>query len=225
MSLSLEITFLGHAALTLETDGFRLITDPYSSEIGYAPINQNADLVTLSHPNPKWHSCLDELRTDAIYRGLENIGQTVHHGPFALEAIEVFENLPNDGPNAMVKISANGLHILHMGDCGHLPTPAQIEACGQVDILLALAGAGPTIALPDLMEFIEQLRPRIVIPMHFAVPHLAMKAAPVEELEALWKGEIARGDSHFSVSRETLPASPQLRVLKPLRMFIEVAPE
>ena len=218
----LKITFIGHACFCLEWKTRRLLTDPYAPVIGYAPIETRADFVTLSHENPKYHSCLDEFdgfdnAPNAIYRGLEHLGQTVHHGPFALQAIEVFENLPSDGPNAMTLIEADDIRVLHMGDCGYLPTNEQIEACGRVDVLLALAGAGPTIDLPDLLQFIEAVNPKIVVPMHFGVPDLDMKIAPVEELENLWPGEIVHKNSSCQISRDALPAEAQLWVLEPLR--------
>ena len=223
----LKITFIGHACFCLEYKTRRLLTDPYSTQIGYAPIETRADFVTISHENRKYHSCLDEFdefenAPNAIYRGLEHLNQTVHFGPFALHAVEVFEKLPDnsshgEGANAMTLIEAGDLRVLHMGDCGHLPTEEQIAACGRVDVLLALAGAGPTIALPDLMQFIEAIQPKIVIPMHFGVPDLTMKIAPVEELERLWRGEIAHKNSSCQISRDDLPGEAQLWILEPLR--------
>ena len=228
----LKITFVGHACFCLQFKTRRLLTDPYSTQIGYAPIETRADFVTISHPNPKYHSCLDEFdefenAPNAIYRGLEHLGQIVHFGPFALQSVEVFEKLPDgngshgeadgDGANAMTLIEAGDLRVLHMGDCGHLPTKEQIAACGRVDVLLALAGAGPTLSLPDLLEFIEAIQPKIVIPMHFGVPHLTMQIAPVEELERLWPGEIAHKSSSCQISRDELPGEAQLWVLEPLR--------
>ena len=218
MLTSLEITFLGHACFLFQFANKRLLTDPYSTAIGYEAVDLTVDVVTLSHHNPKYHSCLDDVKTETIYKGLEQLGATINHGPFVLQAVEVFENLPADGPNAMVIIEAAGLRVLHMGDCGHEPTPVQVEACGRVDVLLALAGAGPTLALPDLMKFIEALGPKIVIPMHYGVPGLDMQIAPVEELEQLWTGELVRGGSSCSVSGESLPDEAQLWVLAPLRL-------
>ena len=223
----LKITFIGHACLCLEYKTRRLLTDPYSPEIGYAPIETRTDFVTISHENRKYHSCLDEFEQfdgapNAIYRGLEHLNQTVRCGPFGLQAIEVFEKLPDDdgkaeGANAMTIIEAGDLRILHMGDCGHLPTKTQIEACGRVDILLALAGAGPTIALPDLLEFIVDLGPQIIIPMHFGLPHVIGKFGPLSDLEKLWPGEIAHKSSSCQISRDDLPDSSQLWILPPLR--------
>ena len=222
---SLEITFVGHACFLIESGAARLLTDPYSTAIGYAATSESVNVVTLSHENPKYHSCLDDVQTQEVIRGLEHTGQTVQSGPFEISFIEVFENLRDgqtdgDGSNAMTLIEAANLRILHMGDCGHLPTPAQTKACGRVDVLLALAGAGPTIALPDLLKFIEIIEPKIVIPMHFGVPNLTMQIAPVEELEALWPGEIQRGDSSCHVFAPQLPDAPVLRVLKPLRLRV-----
>ena len=61
----MRITWLGHAAFLIETETeqgkVRIITDPYSSRTGYDPIDEAADVVTLSHENPKYHSCLDEI--------------------------------------------------------------------------------------------------------------------------------------------------------------------
>ncbi len=215
---SLDITFLGHACFLLQSRGKRLLTDPYSPAIGYAPVDQFAGRVTLSHDNPKYHSCLDDVRADSVIRGLEHLGETMRSGPFQLHFIEVFERLPNDGPNAMTLIEVAGLRVLHMGDCGHLPTPAQTKACGRVDVLLALAGAGPTLKLPDLLRFVEAVGAKIVIPMHFGVPGLTMQIEPVETLERLWPFDVVTGESIYRVSRDEVTAMPLLRVLEPLRL-------
>ena len=182
----MQITFVGHACFQIQTGGFKIITDPYSSQIGYSPVNLGADIVTLSHDNPKWHSCLDDVRGDfQVVNGLEIVGETLRAGAISFEAIEVFENLPDDGPNAMLKITAEKTRILHMGDVGHALDDATREKCGEIDVLLAPTGGAPTISLPDLLEFIEKLAPKIVIPMHFGVPNLAMNALPLEAVAAL----------------------------------------
>ena len=217
MPKNLEITFIGHACFVLDFDNHRLLTDPYSPAIGYAPVDQSVDVAALSHENLKYHSCLDDVRAQTVVRGLEHLGETVENGPFKMSFVEVFETLPDDGPNAMALIEVADLRVLHMGDCGHLPTKTQIEACGRVDVLLALAGAGPTIDLPDLMQFIAAIAPKIVIPMHFGLPGVVGNFAPLRELEQLWTGEIVRRDSSCQIRRASLPEAAQLWVLEPLR--------
>ncbi|HEX8464925.1 MAG TPA: MBL fold metallo-hydrolase, partial [Abditibacterium sp.] len=119
----MRITFLGHAAFLIETSQKRIITDPYSPEIGYRAIAERADFVTLSHHNPKWHSCLDDISGDfePIW-GLEILENGARRGEISFGAVEVFEKEPNQGPNAMIWLESEGLRVFHTGDCGILPS-------------------------------------------------------------------------------------------------------
>ncbi len=54
-----------------------------------------------------------------------------------------------------------------MGDVGNPLSEAQLDFFQGVDVLLALAGGPPTIELDDLKTVIDQVAPRLVIPMHF----------------------------------------------------------
>lgn len=216
----MRLTFLGHAAFLLETRGKRVIFDPYSSEIGYLPVDADADFVCLSHQNPKWHSCLDAVGGDfEILDGLNLVGASVRRGDLSFGAARVFEK-PGEGENAMVWLESEGLRVLHMGDCGVLPDEVTLENCGRVDVLLALAGGFPTLALDDLMVLTEKLAPRMVIPMHFGVPGLQMAALDVAAIEQRFQPphRVRNAGSSLEITPETLPQSAQLQVLKPLRL-------
>jgi L-ascorbate metabolism protein UlaG (beta-lactamase superfamily) len=218
----MRITFLGHAAFLIETVGNRIITDPYSHEIGYLPVDQRADFVCLSHDNPIWHSCLDDISGDfETLNGLEILEETIERGPLRFGAVKVFEK-PNEGPNAMIWIDIEGLRVLHMGDCGVLPHDETLEKCGRVDVLLALSGGFPTLNLEDLMVLVEKLAPKIVIPMHFAVLDLKMKALGVEEIGKRFEArQIVRHEgSILEITPENLLEATQLHVLKPLRIAL-----
>ncbi len=218
----MRLTFLGHAAFLISHAGTKIITDPYSSEIGYLPIDRRADFVTLSHDNPKWHSCLDDVRGDfEVIRGLEFAEGCIRRGPLKFGAVSVFEK-PNEGENAMIWVEIEGIRVLHMGDCGVLPDDETLQKCGRVDILLALAGGLPTLPLDDLMILIEKLSPKIVIPMHFGVPGLQMEALSIEEIEKRFDPMRARygnsGDFTVNFTCSTLPRKTQLLCLPPLRL-------
>ncbi len=215
----MRITFLGHAAFLLETAGKRTVTDPYSSEIGYRPVDERADIVTLSHHNPRWHSCLDDIEGEfeAIH-GLEILESGATRGEISFGSVLVYER-ENEGENAMMWLESEGIRVLHTGDCGVLPDDATLRKCGRVDVLLALAGGAPTLALDDLMILVEKLAPKIVIPMHFGVPELQMTALGVEELEKRWDAShIVRGGSTLELFAHSLPQQSELRVLRPARL-------
>ena len=66
--------------------------------------------------------------------------------------------------NALYRFELDGIAVCHMGDVGNPLTEAQLAPLrGRVDVLLALAGGGLTIALPDLDEAIAEIGPRVVI--------------------------------------------------------------
>jgi L-ascorbate metabolism protein UlaG (beta-lactamase superfamily) len=68
--------------------------------------------------------------------------------------------------NALYLFTLGGIRVLHMGDIGNPVSPAYLDALrGNVDLLLALAGAHATIALDDLDAAIAAIQPRAIIPM------------------------------------------------------------
>lgn len=209
----MQLTWYGHAAFEIETRGTRVLTDPYSSQIGYAPINAAPDIVTFSHENPRYHSCLDELRhpfevVDGLQLAQEK--RTVRQHGITFGALEVFEDAEGNGPNAMVWLEAEGLRVLHMGDCGHPLTQEHLKACGKVDVLLAPAGGAPTIAVTDLAHFVRQLRPRLVIPMHYALPQLkTLNLRPVGDFTNLFPATLVE-----RAPQPTVTLTQELRALQ-----------
>ena len=71
------------------------------------------------------------------------------------------------GQNGMYRFELDGIRCAHMGDVGNPLTDTQQSFFEDTDILFALAGGYLTLELPDLMEMIHRVRPRLVIPMHF----------------------------------------------------------
>ena len=62
----------------------------------------------------------------------------------------------------------DGIRFLHMGDTdNHLLEVHLKELDGNVDVLLALAGADATITPDELYKVITRLKPKPVIPMHY----------------------------------------------------------
>ncbi len=173
----MDITWFGHAAFKLtDASGRSVITDPYTPEgVGYAPIRETADLVIISSDDDDAHcradlipgapAVLNALRVAREGGRAEAAGLTVT----AIEAAE-WDHHPEHavpGQNGMYRFEMDGLRIAHMGDVGNPLTPAQQSFFEDVDILLALAGGYLTIELPDLMEMVHRVRPKLIVPMHF----------------------------------------------------------
>lgn len=173
----MQITWYGHAAFGLAPEtGPRLVTDPYTPEgVGYPPITEPADLVIMSSDDDSAHCRGDLIAGEPeIVNALtvaQNGGKASAQGVeiTAIEAAEWDHHPEHEvpGQNGMYRFELDGIRCAHMGDVGNPLTEAQQDFFVETDILFALAGGYLTILLPDLMEMIHRVRPRLVIPMHF----------------------------------------------------------
>jgi L-ascorbate metabolism protein UlaG (beta-lactamase superfamily) len=231
----MELTWYGHAAFLLEGEAgdgatSRVMLDPYRApDVGtYAPIDDVADVVAISHVNEKYHSHTASARPRPggppveVVDGLALLdgAQPVAARGVPFTAVRVWENEKRDEPIAMVGVTVGGVRFLHMGDCGHALAPEEVAACGPTDVLLALAGGPPTLELSDLLNFVRALAPRVVVPMHFLNDRINLKLRPVADFLALLPAEIPV--RHFdsptvTVTPESLPARTEVWVLPPAR--------
>jgi L-ascorbate metabolism protein UlaG (beta-lactamase superfamily) len=64
--------------------------------------------------------------------------------------------------------------VCHLGDLGHVPSQEQVEQFSDVDVLLIPVGGRSTLAGSRAAEAVNLIEPRIVIPMHYKIPGLAV---------------------------------------------------
>lgn len=183
----MRLTWYGHAAFLVEAEGRRIILDPYTSpDAGtYEPINDEADLVVVSHENAKYHSGLSQIRPPfEVVRALEIPPEGADAAGIRFFAIPVFETpekLAGDEVT-IVHFRADGLHVVFLGDLGHALTDLEITPIRGADLLLVPAGGPPTIDFALVPDLIEAIAPRLIVPMHYLTPKINLKIQPVERL-------------------------------------------
>jgi L-ascorbate metabolism protein UlaG (beta-lactamase superfamily) len=172
----MKLKWLGHAAFRItSSDGVSVITDPHNPETsGYAPYREPCDIVIMSSDNDLFHCNThlvpgEHITINALELARSGAPRVEHGIAFsAIEAMEALDHREHDpDQNGMYRMVVDGVAIGHMGDVGNALSPAQIDFFRGVDVLLALTGGHPTIALPDLKHVIEATRPKLVVPMHF----------------------------------------------------------
>ena len=225
----MHITFYAHASFRLEDERRTVITDPYTpgpDGAGFAPIDEPADLVLMSSTTDRFHSDPSHIRgnptvVDTLALPLE--GAVIADLP--VRPFPAMENLNHDfgrdpDANAMYLFTIGGLRVLHMGDIGNPLGAEQLDALrGQVDILLALAGARATIALDALDAAIAAIGPRVIIPMHYYSPRGVLKILPVDEFLARYPEEMITrvAGPTLELTPGTLPATTRIYVLEQSR--------
>jgi L-ascorbate metabolism protein UlaG (beta-lactamase superfamily) len=220
----MRITWYGHAAFLIETQGVRIILDPYRSPDcgGYEPIDEPADLVIVSHENDRYHSHLGQIIPPfETIRALALPPEgTVFHD-IRIQAMHVFETperLPEDEVT-IVHLRSEDLHVVFLGDLGHPLTEPELAPLRGADVVLAAAGGPPTIDYPDIPPLLDAIGPRIVIPMHFKTPKINLNIAPLEAFLAVMGNDAVErlGASSIEVTPSSLPEKRTIIVLEHAR--------
>ena len=109
------------------------------------------------------------------------------------------------------------VRLCHLGDLGIRELDAQtLEAIGETDVLFVPTGGEDVLDPVQAHKIINQLEPKIVIPMHYAIPQTSLKGARVEEfLEELGE-ENLKGEEKFSFKKKDLEEDrTKIVLLKP----------
>jgi L-ascorbate metabolism protein UlaG (beta-lactamase superfamily) len=225
----LTVSFYAHACFRLAGDGLTVITDPYTpgpDGAGFDPIDEPADIVLMSSATDRFHSDPSHISGGPlVVNALDLPPGGAEVGGLYVEPFPAMESLAHDfgrdpDANAMYRFRLGGVSVLHMGDVGNPLTPAQLDAlAGRVDLLLALTGDGPTIALDDLDAAIRAIRPRVVIPMHYYSPRGVLRILPVEAFTARYPaGQVTHvGRPGVALDPGALLDGPQVVVLEQSR--------
>jgi L-ascorbate metabolism protein UlaG (beta-lactamase superfamily) len=220
-----RITWYAHACFRLEGSGLTIVTDPYTPErAGIPPVTDRADVVLMSSALDDAHSNWRMIPgSPRVVNALDAVDSPVRLDRSvevrAVAATEGRDRPDDPKANALYVVALDGVRVCHMGDVGTPLAEHQLAPLrGRVDVLLALAGAGETIPLPDLDRAIAEIGPRIVIPMHYATPRIRYALGSLEDFLAAHAGESVerRAESGLEVTQETLPARRAIVVLSPL---------
>jgi L-ascorbate metabolism protein UlaG (beta-lactamase superfamily) len=163
----LDLTWLGHSCFRLRGKNAVAITDPYPPSLGPRLAKLEADLVTVSHPHPN-HSNVPAVKGHVIdgpgeyeVKGVTVIGlPTYHDGTRGEER----------GRNTVFLIEVDDVRVCHLGDLGHKLDDAALDVIGSVDVLLVPVGGGNSLDAAGAAEVVRQIEPRVVVPMHYALP-------------------------------------------------------
>ena len=198
----MKIKWLGHASFLLTaTDGTRVVTDPYSGEIGFDFPAVSADVVTVSHDHYDHNNSKAVSGAPVVFSSVGNFQRE----NVRLQGIPTYHDEVEGakrGPNVAFIIELDGIKICHLGDLGQPENDELVRAAKGVDILLIPVGGTYTLDGKTAADYVGKIQPKIIIPMHFKTPDLCIEIDGIAEFEKAIKGaEITH------LGAETLPIS------------------
>jgi L-ascorbate metabolism protein UlaG (beta-lactamase superfamily) len=212
----------------ISTKGTRIVLDPHAiPEYGRNIVS--ADLVLMSHfhDDHTQIGVVENAKQAKIINGLKKEGKNKDDWNLVDEQFKDVHirtvgcyhdgvSGMKRGKNAIWALDVDGLHIVHLGDLGHVLSETQVKKIGPVDVLLIPVGGIYTINGSDAKEVVEQLKPRhYVIPMHFGFSDADKLLTPREFLEDQKEGTVRRYDTNELTldPKAKAPQYPRIAVL------------
>ncbi len=174
------ITWYGQSCFKIQSGETVVFTDPFNKEIGLTPPRGQANIVTISH-NHFDHNNQDALSGDPLV--VDGPGEYESKGVNIKGILSFHDDKEGQerGINTIYIIEIESIKICHLGDLGQSKLAAgQVEKINGVDILLIPVGGTYTIDGETAVDIINQIEPRIVIPMHYKISGLAVKIEGVD---------------------------------------------
>ena len=184
----MKIEYLGHSCFCLTTEsGKKIITDPYQG-VGYSlPDGLSADIVTVSHEHFDHNAvnCLQSLTSVVKESGTHSIDGITFEG---LSTWHDDKQGKLRGKNTVYIIKADGLAVAHLGDLGEENNLALIQSLKGIDILLIPVGGTYTITAEQAKRYIEQISPKLAVPMHYLPNDGTLDIAKADAFLSLFEG-------------------------------------
>lgn len=209
-----RVTYIGHSTFLIESAGGVKIATDYNDYVRPAVV---PDIATMNRAHNTHYTPSPDPRIPHVLRGWSEGGAAIHD----LSLLDVrVRNVPTnirtwDGGtmaygNSIFVFEIGGLCIAHLGHLHHTLTPQQLAQIGQMDVVLVPVDGSYTLDLEGMLEVLKALKAPLMIPMHyFSSATLNRFLARIEDSFEIVRHEVPT----IVISRQTLPATPQVLVL------------
>jgi L-ascorbate metabolism protein UlaG (beta-lactamase superfamily) len=171
----MELTWYGQTCVRMRSKDAVVVADAYQSVVGPTGRGITGDIVTYSHPDD---SPLPKAKGKASRDGSTLLPMSLEDafcldGPGEYEVRDVLltgvRTFRDDhrgkerGRNVAFLVELDGVHVIHLGDIGHLLTEEKLTDIGSVDVCCVPIGGA--LSATKAAELVAQLDARVIVPM------------------------------------------------------------
>jgi L-ascorbate metabolism protein UlaG (beta-lactamase superfamily) len=207
------IRWLGHSSFLITTSGATAaVTDPHPRHT--APLAP--DIVTISNEHFTHNQAQSVPGNARVLRGWTADGGWVEVDVIVGDL--AIKGLPSSGGNALdipvqntiFAFRTEGLCLVHLGNLRGLLNDAQRRRLGRPDVLMVPIDGQWTLSYEQIAATITQLKPAIVLPMHYDFPeHARLFIEFIQETVPVR----TTSETALRLTRATLPGVSQVVVL------------
>jgi L-ascorbate metabolism protein UlaG (beta-lactamase superfamily) len=167
-----KVIWHGHSCFELQGKSVTVVIDPFKG-IGIPEPKAVADIVLCSHSHQDHNNVKPVLAKQG--ETLESFEGSKNVKGVSVKGVATFHDDVKGskrGKNSIYTFNLDGVQFCHLGDLGHELPPQTSEEIGKVDVLFVPVGGYFTIGPEIATRVCEQLKPKMIIPMHYRTPEL-----------------------------------------------------
>lgn len=224
---SVELTFIGHASVLIQSaQGVSIVTDLTD----YFPPPFPPDIATMNHFHDTHFTNRPDPRITHVLRGWDT-GNGPAHWDLTYRDVRV-RNVPTNvrnwftggtefNGNSIFVFETADLCIAHLSHLQHTLAPEQLAALGQIDILLPMVDGAYSLSQYDIIEVVDKIKPRLIIPIHYFGPgQLERFLTRMNDHFPVRRSE----DPHIALTRASLPQTTEILILPSVQPDFRFAP-
>ena len=213
----MKIKWWGHASfLITNSNNKKILTDPYNEELPYKKITDKVDYVTVSHDHFD-HNAVDLLEgSPKVIKSSSGFNDE----NISVEGISVYHDDAEGnkrGKNIIFVINTDGYKIAHLGDLGHDLNKEELNKLKGIDIILIPVGGNYTIDAKKAKDIVDEIKPKIVLPMHYKTDILDFPITGVDEFLSYFEKDNIEIFDGSEVEINKLPSKQKLYLLDHVR--------
>ena len=207
------ISWHGQNCFKIQSEKNTLIIDPFDPKKTGLKLNApKADIVTLTDP---------EIDSKEVKPIAEDIFKITSPGEYEVKGIFIYAIKLKDKEELIYHIESEQVSIGHLGHLNRTLGEQELEQLNGIDILMIPVGGNSVLDAKKATDLISQIEPRIVIPMHYALPGLKEKLDSVDkfckEIGSCEKDKLDK----LKITKKDLPAEEtKYYVLNPWNLLI-----
>jgi L-ascorbate metabolism protein UlaG (beta-lactamase superfamily) len=213
-----RVLWHGHSCFELQGKSVTIVTDPFKG-VGIPEPKAAADIVLVSHGHRDHNNVKPVLGRDG--QVLESFVGSEEAKGVTIKGVAAFHDNATGskrGKNSLYTFNLDGVQFCHLGDLGHELPSQTVDDLGKVDVLFVPVGGFFTIGPETATKVCDQLKPKIIVPMHYRMPGLRARVmfGFLKTVDDFLKGknniERIKGAS-FNIEENELPKEAKIIVM------------
>lgn len=212
----MNISWYGHRCFRIEAKEGSVLIDPFGKDVGLRAPRIKDDVVLITTGGQASRAGLSEMNPETFV--ITGPGEYERKG-ISIHGVQAYGDKTGgstQGLTTLYRIVAEDISVCHLGALGQDQlTDEQIELIGDVDILMVPVGDKEVLDAKAAAAIVNEIEPKIIIPMQYKVPGLALDADGVEKF-VKELGLTPEKTDKLRIANKTLPVEEtKLVILQP----------